>query len=709
MKHTPLTFIALCLAAWLLLAANTAVFADSTLTVYPGEVAIADNGRCSLREAIINANNDAATHPDCPAGTGDDTIIIPAGIYILSDATAPNEDFSVTGDLDIHSNITLQGAGASATILDGNQTDRVLHVATSSAVVVVNDLTIRNGRSPAGADNPIGCTSGVCYSNGEDGSPGGGIFSVGTLTLNRVLVIDNQTGDGGNGGDLSCSSPEDGCSTIGGNGGDGAGIASSGPSLTIHNSVIQDNRTGNGGVAGANNCIGGATCSVLSSQQGDGGGINMRGGNDLTMTLSHVSHNSGGFGGGVSCEGTCTITQSSIQNNSATVNGGGLYLSHNSPKVISHTTVANNTTTENGGGIFVNQGTVTISNVTLSGNAADLNGGGIVNNSATTTLNHVTIANNTADADSDGSGDGGGIFKFGTLNLKNSVVADNSATGGQAPDCAGTITSQFYNHIGNLTGCTFTPGTGDVTGSDPNLGLLADNGGIGQTHRPNVGSPLLTPLHRIPNGVNDCGDVITVDQRGAARPFGGSCAKGAVEVRETIPSSSCGGADLSGTQEFDFTSGNTVTVTITTANELNCITVEEMGSDHPAATGTMGDSGIYTGNWWHISGNIDSGFEVTVTLPHSGLGNPQVCKYPGTEGGYGWDCARTGADGSTVWLNGVDSFSDWAVGDNVGPTAVSTLHTQISTPNQTTLVITTILATLLALFSGAALWLRRTV
>lgn len=32
------------------------------------------NGVCSLREALANASNDAATYPDCPAGTGDDVI-----------------------------------------------------------------------------------------------------------------------------------------------------------------------------------------------------------------------------------------------------------------------------------------------------------------------------------------------------------------------------------------------------------------------------------------------------------------------------------------------------------------------------------------------------------------------------------------------------------------------------------------------------------
>ena len=149
-----------------------------------------------------------------------------------------------------------------------------------------------------------------------------------------------------------------------------------------------------------------------------------------------------------------------------------------------------------------------------------------------------------------------------------------------------------------------------------------------------------------------------------------------------LTSSSCGGADLAGSQNFAFGSGNTVNLNVAMANGLNCITVEEMGSNHLAATGSIGDSGIHTGNWWHISGNMDSGFEVTVTLPHGGLGDPQVCKYPGTQGGYGWDCDRTDSDGSTVWLNGVDSFSDWAVGDEVGPTAVSTLHIQTSAASQ---------------------------
>lgn len=49
--------------------------ADSTITV----TTIADNTTtdtlCSLREAIHNANSDAANYPDCVAGSGNDTIV----------------------------------------------------------------------------------------------------------------------------------------------------------------------------------------------------------------------------------------------------------------------------------------------------------------------------------------------------------------------------------------------------------------------------------------------------------------------------------------------------------------------------------------------------------------------------------------------------------------------------------------------------------
>jgi hypothetical protein len=55
------------------------------------------------------------------------------------------------------------------------------------------------------------------------------------------------------------------------------------------------------------------------------------------------------------------------------------------------------------------------------------------------------------------------------------------------------------------------------------------------------------------------------------------------------------------------------------------------------------------------------------------LDNPQVRKYPSTQGRAGWDCFRADFDTGTVWLAGVGSFSDWAVGSETEPTAVYSL------------------------------------
>ena len=66
--------------------------------------------------ALSNANNDAATWPDCAAGSGDDTIILPAGQITLAIPNAPSnpanldsDQQSLAGDLDITSSMARAG------------------------------------------------------------------------------------------------------------------------------------------------------------------------------------------------------------------------------------------------------------------------------------------------------------------------------------------------------------------------------------------------------------------------------------------------------------------------------------------------------------------------------------------------------------------------------------------------------------------------
>src|SRR5437879_8990557 len=79
-----------------------------------------------------------------------------------------------------------------------------------------------------------------------------------------------------------------------------------------------------------------------------------------------------------------------------------------------------------GGGVY-NFGTLTIANSTLSGNSASIFGGGIVNSSDPATL---TITNSTLTGNSVSGGSGGGIYNFGTVNSRSSIIAGNTASSG---------------------------------------------------------------------------------------------------------------------------------------------------------------------------------------------------------------------------------------------------------------------------------------
>ncbi len=116
-----------------------------------------------------------------------------------------------------------------------------------------------------------------------------------------------------------------------------------------------------------------------------------------------------------------------------------------------------------------------------------------------------------------------------------------------------------------------------------------------------------------------------------------------------------------GAQSFGMT-GVTMNVTSGTGD----ITVDRIDASHPNATAAA--SGIATGRYWTISG---AGFIVDLTLTHSGLADPKVCKYPGGLGGAGWDCQISSSTSTTATRNGVTSFSDWAVGNSVGSTAIA--------------------------------------
>src|SRR5918992_4540108 len=106
----------------------------------PGDgVCATSSGVCTLRAAIHEAN----------AHAGHDSIQLPAGTYPIS---RPSGSGIATGDLDIERPVTITGAGAAGTIIDGRGLDRVIEVRPTAVSVDISGLTVRGGSHPeAGA------------------------------------------------------------------------------------------------------------------------------------------------------------------------------------------------------------------------------------------------------------------------------------------------------------------------------------------------------------------------------------------------------------------------------------------------------------------------------------------------------------------------------------------------------------------------------
>ena len=538
---------------------------SDTVDATPGDGTCADaGGMCSLRAAISEAN----------ALAGDDIITIPAGTYTQT-LIAANEDLNAGGDWDIRSNVTINGAGAATTILQaaatpGTATERVMESPLAASVVTINGVTLRHGNKTGAAANAtrgggirnVGImTMNDCVVTLNNASGAGGVRNERTITLNNVTVSNNACNNGGTtcfGGGMYNTLAALSTVTINGstftnntstspgaNGfGFGAGLgieSASGFNIVITNSSFTNNTGVGTGTGGSN-----------------GNGIRLLATAASTANITNSSFNNNSGTGGSSIQGSgiqaftsgtgsLTGTWDGVTVNGNSVSAGGaLGMSATGGAMtltIRNSTISNNTSTGTAAGVgLANSGTaagansvVSFTNSTISGNMANGSSGGFqleqlsTGGTMTANFNFCTIANNRANNDNTGADVGGGINRIsGTLNLKNTIVADNTVgTGGSAPDIAGTVNSQDYNHIEDPTGATIGGTTTNNTTGDPQLGPLAANGGPTNTHLPGAASPV---LNSIPNGTNDCGTVVTTDQRGQSRPSGTGCEKGSVEV-----------------------------------------------------------------------------------------------------------------------------------------------------------------------------------
>lgn len=347
MRHTLTTislFLFVLLSVMLRLApapmVTTAAPIASIVVNTPLDV-LAEDGVCSLREAITAANNDlpsGSTSGECRAGSGADTITLPEGTYTF--ALGGSEDDNLGGDLDITADLTIEGADRTTTIINAAHLDRVLHVITGT--VLIQDVTITGGHAPNGKGS-------------AKGANGGGGLNAGSLQFIRALILDNEAGSGGTNG----------------TGGDGGAIYSTGQLSLIQTRIIGNragagNGTGNGGNGGGLRTFAQATLiySDLSNNLAGNGGMSS-------------SCGAGGNGGGIYGSARVSIQTSTVSGNEAGAacngSGGG----------------------GNGGGLFQESDLLLIVNGTVANNHVPANGtgGGIAGNS---THGNSIVADNTS-------------------------------------------------------------------------------------------------------------------------------------------------------------------------------------------------------------------------------------------------------------------------------------------------------------------------
>jgi CSLREA domain-containing protein len=255
---------------------------------------------------------------------------------------------------------------------------------------------------------------------------------------------------------------------------------------------------------------------------------------DADVTLRHLAllnGTTGGAGGLVRVRtGALGIGRSSLVFGAAR-DGGAIAVGAQATLALTRSLVSANVADDRGGGVFV-RGVAEVSRSTISENRGPRGGGLFVAGDAPTTIGDSTISRNTA-------GLGGGVRAAGDVHLFSSTVAGNRAgvgggvavsgatvTTGSAvfarnrasdrgPLCAGPLSSAGHN-VADESGCRLS-GPGDLTGVDPKLGALHQNGGPTPTHALLEGSP----------AIGRGADCHWLDQRGAPRT---DCDSGAYEL-----------------------------------------------------------------------------------------------------------------------------------------------------------------------------------
>jgi hypothetical protein len=470
--------------------------APATFTV----TTLADSGTGSLRDALAKAD----TSP------GADKIVFKLPAPPLH---GENVITLTTGELTSKGNVTIMGPGSSKLIIDANNASRVFDINDGSATT----------------DSPA-TISGLSIIRGRSSGSGGGVYSTESLSLNDVVVSQCSSLSGGGvavfGSAMPSQKVQISNSVITGNSGTaqagGLDVVNVG-AIAIQRTIVTGN-TAVGGFGGgayleiipARTGIAISGCQISGNSAAVGGGMMLNNQSTLatakntvssTTIAGNVSTNKGSGGGGVFVEGGQTvISGSTIENNTADYDGGGIEAFGFSSLTITKTTISGNQTTatngpnQGGGGILIAgsgyatpqpvsissstigdnrsasgggglmaQGGIalTISGTTFVGNKAEGNGGGVMTTGAGANKVDINVSGSTF-AKNFGNFSGGGLYAFGDgrLSVSSSKVTGNVANGSGGGIYANSFAATNGVILNNLTvsgNCANIGGGGGVS------------------------------------------------------------------------------------------------------------------------------------------------------------------------------------------------------------------------------------------------------
>ena len=268
--------------------------------------------------AIINVPNDYSTIQEgIYAASESDTVLVAAGIY------SPSTNSEVF-PIEMASGIYLIGSGENISIIDAQQTDRVITMENCDNNII-SDLTLRGGLAE---------------------SYGGGMrLDYSDPVLTNVTISNNMAYWGG-----------------------GMHLCDSNPTL-IHVTISNNQANQGGGMRLVDSNMILTNVAILNNTASEAGGMRLFGSNPILTHVTISGNTTDYYGGGMWLDySNPELNHVTISNNTAEYAGGGIRLSNSNP-ILTNVTIANNTAgIYGGGGMYLNSSNPNLKNSIMWGN-----------------------------------------------------------------------------------------------------------------------------------------------------------------------------------------------------------------------------------------------------------------------------------------------------------------------------------------------------